>query len=336
MATDQFDMEYFSFNDGQDNFVIIGPYISRPHEALCPEICQRLQVPLAQIDDLKGFYYRIPFIENVDRLESELAVLLKYVLKTDEFNIECINIVWGEKETEAIKEEQDSPLSMRAIEERYETEDALLEAVSQGDLKQAITYMGIFSKYHFEQRHSDSLRNAKNYGFVLNTLLRKAVQRSAVHPAHIHKVSTAFALRIETVLSRDELSKTINEMLRKYCLLVRNHSLRRYSLPVRRAVDYIDFNFTEQLSLEQIAQAAAVNYSYLSSQFKKETGSSVVDRINMKRMEKALTLLTTTRLPIGGIAERCAFENDSYFTRTFRKLYGKSPREYRRDIQDVK
>ena len=59
-------------------------------------------------------------------------------------------------------------------------------------------------------------------------------------------------------------------MIRKYCLLVRNHSLTGHSEMVRDAMNYIDFNLTEDLSLNAIAEKISVNASYLSKQFKKE------------------------------------------------------------------
>ena len=336
LATDQFKMNYIIFSFAKNQIIIIGPYISQAHDKLFKAVSAELQFPSSRLNELKEFYHNIPYVDAIDRFETEVFVLIKYILETEKYSIERISMISDETEVEAIQEDYEDVLPLAIIENRYENEDALLEAIGKGDLKQAVIHINAFGKFSIEQRHDDSLRNIKNYCLVLKTLIRKTVQNSAVHPAHIHKVSNLFAVRIENAVSQDELKKIITEMLRKYCLLVREHSLQKYSLPVRKAVNYIDFNYTEHLGLDQLAEIASVNYSYLSSQFKKETALTVVDYINKKRMEKALKLLTTTKLSISAIAGKCAFENDSYFSRTFKKLYGKSPRDYRKDLLDVK
>jgi YesN/AraC family two-component response regulator len=313
---------------------MIGPYTARPHEEVFNSACENFTIPEGRLSELRGYFYGIPYVEVCDIFEAEIILLAKYIFNNEEHTVERMDLPFFATENEVeIKEVFEDRLSLLMIEELYQNEDDYLEAVERGDLKQATIIMSMFRKFTMESRHADSLRNQKNYGLVLNTLLRKTVQRAAVHPAYIHQISRSFAVRIEAARTSSELvTKIFQSMLRKYCGLVNNHSLKNYTLPIRKAINFIDFNYAEQITLDKIAESVSFNYAYLSSQFKKETGSTVIDYINMKRIQKAVTLLSTTTLSIGEIAEKCGFVDDTYFTRVFKKKQGVSPREYRKSI----
>ena len=83
-------------------------------------------------------------------------------------------------------------------------------------------------------------------------------------------------------------------MVRKYCLLVKNHSLKGYSLLIRKVITKIDYDLTADLSLKVQAEYLNVNPSYLSTLFKKETGLTLTEYINRKRIDHALLLLNST------------------------------------------
>ena len=97
-------------------------------------------------------------------------------------------------------------------------------------------------------------------------------------------------------------------------------------------MDYIDFHYIEELSLGILAQKHSVSASYLSGLFKKETDMTITDYINTTRIRQALILLNTTSLSVGAIASRCGFPDSNYFTRTFKKHQGITPRAYRESI----
>jgi len=82
-------------------------------------------------------------------------------------------------------------------------------------------------------------------------------------------------------------------------------------------------------SLEQIAASVHLSPSHISGLFRKETGQTVSAYIGFVRIEKSKQLLKTTQLSIAEIASRCGFEEQSYFSRVFRKQTGLSPKAYR-------
>jgi YesN/AraC family two-component response regulator len=171
----------------------------------------------------------------------------------------------------------------------------------------------------------------KNFCIVLNSLVRKAVEYSFVHPAHIDSVSADFARRIEAASDREDLSQFAEIMLRRYCSLVEEFSLRRYSLVVRNIINTVDFNLQEKLTLASLAKQFNVNPNYLSGLFKRETGQTLTDYINAKRLQHAGALLRSSGAYIQEVAEQCGFLDVNYFTRLFKRYYNKSPREFRNE-----
>ena len=231
-----------------------------------------------------------------------------------------------------LSEQEDTLFQMQMLEQRYAMENELLHAVSQGLTGKADMITSTVSSTIIEQRSTDILRNTKNYSIIINTLLRKAAENGSVHPYYIDKVSSDFARKIENSISVSACEKLQFEMIRKYCLLVKNHSMKGYSPLVQRVIMRIDSDLTADLSLSAIAEYIKTNPSYLSTQFKKETGSTLTDYVNRKRVEHALLLLNSTSMQIQTIAQYCGIPDVNYFTKLFKKYINKTPKDYRAEI----
>ena len=107
----------------------------------------------------------------------------------------------------------------------------------------------------------------------------------------IDKVSCALAKKIETVCTRAEYSHFNREMIRRYCMLVQNYSFQKYTPLVRKAMNYIELNISQGVSLKNLSEELNVNASYLSTVFKKEMGQTVTEYINQRRVEIAILYL---------------------------------------------
>lgn len=228
--------------------------------------------------------------------------------------------------------QEDPLISIQVLEYRYEAENRLMRAVSQGAMQKAELMISNTSHTAIEKRNADPLRNMKNYTIILNTLLRKAAEQGLVHPLHIDHLSSNIARRIENIASLEEGQKLQKEMVVKYCRLVKNHSMKNYSLLVQKVITRIDMDITADLSLKSQAQLLNINASYLSTLFKKETGQTLTDYVNNRRVEFACVLLKNTNLQVQTVAQQCGILDVNYFTKTFKKYKGQTPKEYRESL----
>lgn len=222
---------------------------------------------------------------------------------------------------------------MEELERRYAIENEMLQAVAQGQFHKAELLMAGLTQRSFERRLADPVRNLKNYCIIMNTLLRKAAEHGGVHPLYLDRLSSDFARRIENLSSVDTVQELMDEMFRGYCRQVNKNTMGQYSPPVQKALIHIDVNLSGELNLKVLAGMQNINASYLSALFKKETGMTLTDHINQKRMQQAARLLVTTRLQIQTVALHCGISDVNYFSKLFKKYIGQTPNEYRKTNQ---
>lgn len=101
------------------------------------------------------------------------------------------------------------------------------------------------------------------------------------------------------------------------------------SSKIASACRYIELHYKEDLSLDQIAEILAMNASYLSYIFKKETGSTLVQYLTNIRMQQACELLRSRPdLSLEEIAVQTGYNSTTYFHKIFRSRFGISPRQW--------
>lgn len=111
---------------------------------------------------------------------------------------------------------------------------------------------------------------------------------------------------------------------------------RRKDPLTSQAIAYINQHYSEEISLEILAKRLFVNPSYLSRTFKKNTGYTVVNYINLKRVTQARYYLSETDVPITQIAMLAGFNTISYFCVVFRRQVGCTPSVYRQQPEKWK
>lgn len=100
--------------------------------------------------------------------------------------------------------------------------------------------------------------------------------------------------------------------------------------PIRAVKEYIENNFMEEISLNQLAELVNMNASYLSSVFKKETGMMYSEYLICCRMEHAKKLLAESNDNIAEVASQSGYQDSRYFSKQFMKQVGLKPSEYRK------
>ncbi|MCM1044493.1 MAG: AraC family transcriptional regulator [Candidatus Gastranaerophilales bacterium] len=154
-----------------------------------------------------------------------------------------------------------------------------------------------------------------------------------------------FAALLSRMLSEhariDEYSESfISVYLQEILLMLMRHSvlaerdpglLNSRDADILLATKYIYKHFKKQLSLEEVSAVASLSPTYFSKKFKQTTGMGFKEYLNYVRLKHAQTALLTTDCSITEIALEYGFNDSNYFKDLFKKVYGKSPREFRKN-----
>lgn len=105
------------------------------------------------------------------------------------------------------------------------------------------------------------------------------------------------------------------------------------SFIVNQAMHYMEENFREKLTLQEVADKCYVSQWHLSKLLNRYAEKSFYDILNSIRIQKAKELLADPKLKIGQISELVGYADTAHFARTFKKLEGISANEYRNTLK---
>lgn len=322
-----------------EKYFYIGPYLPRPaSDEQIHHKAESMGLNIEQYNSLLTYYNNLPIIEDENLLFTITNTLANTLWGSpDNYSIEYIEYMIPDRMepicvTPSYGDMKESPISLSVLEANYANEKRLMDAVSQGKLHKINAIASTVYNNGTEQRLSDSLRNRKNYLIILNTLLRKAAEQGGVHPLHIDRMSSSFARKIEEVYSINYSLYLQSEMIRSYCLLVKQYSISKYSYLVGKVQTLVAYDIAADLSLKNIAKQLSVSPNYLSALFRKECDITLTDYVNNKRMEHAITLLNNTDKLVNTISYECGIQDTNYFIKLFKKYTGLTPTKYREHL----
>lgn len=319
-------------NQGFYGSIIIGPFISSLSAIdLVRDIIVNNQLPISELNQLEHFYEALPTLSDTER--EHLGKLLAHLCIHNDISSERVS---ESTSRETLTHNTDRHKAMleenkQQIEQRYEYQNEIMEAITRGDKDKALSLASklILEIVAFSDRVPGSpIRASKNIGFVFNTMSRIAAERSGVHPVYLHHISERFAIQIEKASTLPQLKSLFLNMALEYIDLVKTVATGQFSPTVKKAMDYIQLNLSSPLLLNQIAEHVHINPSHLSRKFKEDTGMTITDFINRKRVEEAAILLRKGNISITEAAFLVGFNDLNYFGKVFKKLMKVTPSQY--------
>jgi YesN/AraC family two-component response regulator len=102
---------------------------------------------------------------------------------------------------------------------------------------------------------------------------------------------------------------------------------------MKKAVDYVQQNYNQDLNMAVVSNYISMNYSMFSYAFKQYTGSNFVNYLKDIRIREAKKLLANTDMRVVEISRTVGYENEKNFMKIFKNTCGVSPSEYRKNMQ---
>ena len=210
----------------------------------------------------------------------------------------------------------------------YDKERMLISKLKTGDIQESKALLNDLLGYVFFSQGSN-LEIVKSRSLELCSLLSRAAIEGGATSDSILKVNNQLLTVIPTINNMDDLCYKLQEAIDAFTDCMFEHVPTKNSDVIKKAIQYISKNYANNLSLELVANQVHLNPTYFSTLFKQSTGSSFKEYLNMVRIEESKRLLSNTDYALIDIAIATGFEDQSYFTKVFKKYTGLTPKQFR-------
>jgi len=102
---------------------------------------------------------------------------------------------------------------------------------------------------------------------------------------------------------------------------------------IKKAMEYIEENYSKDISLDEISEKLNISSYYFSKLFKENQGEGFVEYLTRIRIEKAKEMLTNPEKSIKEVGIACGYSDPNYFSRIFKKSTGITPSEYKEKME---
>ncbi|RPF48735.1 helix-turn-helix protein [Hydrogenoanaerobacterium saccharovorans] len=165
--------------------------------------------------------------------------------------------------------------------------------------------------------------------YELIVLLSRAAIDGGAETSLVFDMNHRYMGEIERIISVDELCYWLSTVMSRYTDLVFKFSDVKHIDVIRKAAEYIRKNYAGKITLEEVASYVYLSPSYFSKVFKEEMDCNFNTYLNKIRIEKSKKLLLTDKIKLVDISGIVGFEDQSYFSKVFKKMTGITPGKYR-------
>lgn len=312
--------------------ILAGPFLmDEPDSLLLSDIGEKYSIPTAPLLEMYEEAGSLPVFEPAR--VTYISRLLYYMcsgLVTDsraQFNLNHNKLYQQSKINESIQMYKASPqVNSRVY--PYEKEKALITKLKTGDTEQAKALLNDLLGYVFFAE-GNNFEVVKSRALELSSLLSRAAIEGGATSDSVLKVNNQFLMSLQNITDLDDLCYKLQETIDVFTDCMFNYIPSKGNEITKKAIRYISQNFSRNLTLDEVADHVHLNPAYFSTLFKQSTGSSFKEYLNMVRIEESKRLLSNTDYSIIDISLATGFEDQSYFSKVFKKYTGLTPKQYR-------
>lgn len=163
---------------------------------------------------------------------------------------------------------------------------------------------------------------------IITTLVKVGLEAGAEQ----EKLAILSGRFVQEVLKSDTILDLRNQMREVISGVIEEISQgrKRMNLEIfEKAIEYINENFSKEITLEDVSEHIHISSYYFSHAFKKYIGMTFIEYLTRIRIKKAKKLLLTTDLNIGEVGKQVGYDDHNYFSRVFKNLEGIPPSKFK-------
>ncbi len=281
-------------------------------------------------DDIKNQLYLLPKLStsSTNDLSEIMAVVTSFLSETPHGKIESfayeqqqlMNTIYDIKDLY----HKDNKEYIYPIEYEKKLQKLFLDGDKKGCqllLNELLGHIYLSSYFNID--------NIKARILELLVLLSRATIDTGANMNEILFISTNNIKEMEKFNDIEKLSVWITGIMHRFINYSFDFKDVKHSDVTYKVIKYIKNNYYKKITLEDIANYVYLSNAYLSSIFKNETGYTLTSYINFVRIEKSKEMILNGNRTMMDISSACGFEDQSYYTKVFKKYVGISPKQYK-------
>lgn len=258
-------------------------------------------------------------ISKIHSCASELSTAYNEALEALSYNF------YGDKNisiysTKSFVQYESSPIQI------HTNLDKILSNIQQGSDNCAIIELrSLFGKF---RQNREPVEQIKATCIMLCSFCFRLLANCSISLADNFLDEGSIFKQIQESRTIKKLFLILASLIKSSCSII-SSNFQQNNFIVNEVDNYIYNNYNKYISLKIIAKHVHLNSCYLSRLYKKETGISIIDKLNSYRIEVSKKLLKDTSKKVSDVAAEVGIADQAYFTRVFIKYTGISPREFR-------
>lgn len=216
-----------------------------------------------------------------------------------------------------------------------EKEKELLSLISMGDKAGSQKVLNeIFGHIFFSTGGNFEVIKARVLELIV--LLSRAALEGGADIQQIFGLNYKYLIQINSFKTVEEMTFWLSKIMARFTDCVFNLTNVKHVDVIYRAVDYVKRNYMKKITLEEVASYVYLSPSYFSKIFKEEMGRNFNSYLNHIRIEMSKRLLLDDSIVLVDVSNIVGYEDQSYFSKVFKKVTGVSPGKYRESRGQIK
>ena len=312
--------------------VTVGPFVRREFDL---EKARRAMLsaglPGSYAESIRLYYSNFPLCGMTRAIDAVTACCQAFCPDAPAFSIARIDDYPETRKLPAQNYEQN--LDYSSVYRRYELENQFLHTIEKGDAENVLSaHDRMASAALRDRRYTSAVYQDINVSLsILRALARKAAENGGASVVEVNEITQRAVQRMQAEINAQKKVQITRAMFVELAEAVdrARSRLGSYSPPIRKAADTLRHNYSQSLSLEQLAAHVGLSPSHLSRSFSKEVGMSISQYVAAIRCEEAAAMLTGSDASVQQISAYVGYLDNNYFVKVFKKQYGMTPTEYR-------
>ena len=223
------------------------------------------------------------------------------------------------KELEAFNDYKNYPIGL---------EQELEESIKEGNSARAKEIINkLLGQIFFHSNGDFEIIKARVLELIV--LLSRSAIEGGAETEQIFNLNNSYIKEIENIESLDRLNTWLVGVMNRFISYVFEFNDVKHADVIFKITAYVKNNYMKKITLDDIADNVYLSRTYISRIFREEMKVTLTKYINKIRIDKSKQLLLDSSLTLADVANLTGFDDQSYYSKTFRSITGMSPGRYR-------